>query len=364
MSETLVLMLGDEARWLRLSDGAVVARGEGFETVPRADPGIEERVVAVVPAHELVVHHASLPDLAEPQARAAARLLVSEQSATPLETLHVAVGPAGPAGDRPVVAIEAAHMARHVAGLAALGYDPDAMLAAPLLLPRPDEGLVRGDLGSEVIVRGRNAAFADDAVLTPLIAGDAGVTDLDRAEIEAALMAAVADPEVDLRQGPFARVRRWAIDWKLVRRVALLGLALAGATLFLQLATIFKLSLAADRIEAANAAQARAVLPPGATVTNPVAQLDERLAALRGAGGGFLPLASAVAAAVNATANVELASMIFDGTGGLRVVVRAANPAELVAVEQRLIASGLAVAAGPVTSDQARPSRELTVRAR
>ncbi|MBA3898429.1 MAG: general secretion pathway protein GspL, partial [Sphingomonadaceae bacterium] len=255
----VVLLLGDAARWLRIEDGAIVARGDGFSP----EMPDEVRVVAVVPAREVAVHQANLPNLSEPQARAAARLLVAEQSAGASDGLHIAIGPEGANGDRTIVAIEAAHMARHLAELATLGIDPDAMLAAPLLLPRPTEGWLRGDLGEEVVVRGRDAAFADDAVLTPMVTGGAAVVDLDHDALEAAVVAAAETPEVDLRQPPFAKLRRWSIDWPLVRRLAVLGLLLATATLAVEIVTIAKLNATADRIEAANAIRARAALPPG-----------------------------------------------------------------------------------------------------
>ena len=74
MSETLVLMTGDAPHWLRIADGAIVARGEGLAA---HDP--DDHVVAVVPAQDVTIHHADLPDLAEAQAQAAARLMIVEQ---------------------------------------------------------------------------------------------------------------------------------------------------------------------------------------------------------------------------------------------------------------------------------------------
>lgn len=361
MSGTLVL-LPDEERWLRIDDNRITSRGDSFTDLS-ADPADDERVIAILPSRLAIVHHGALAGLSDAQARAAARLLVAGQSPARPDDLHVAVGDEVD-GERPIVAVDRAELRGLLAKLSALGFDPDRVLAEPLLLPRPAEGFVRGRPGDTAIVRGRDAAFADDPVLAPLVIGDDRLVDLDGAETEAALVAAVAAPEVDLRQGDFAPVRRWSIDWPLLRRIGVLAASLAGVTLILTLAMIAKLDLTSSRIEAANAQAARAVLPSGTTAGNPVAQLDERLAALRGAGGGFLPLAAAITSAVNATANTELGALVYDPAGAVRATVRGSSPAELVAVEQRLVADGLVVTAGAITTDATRPARELTVRAR
>ena len=55
-------------RWLRLSDGRVVARGESFASIPAPadDPASAETVVGVVPGIDVAIHWVDLPDLAEP----------------------------------------------------------------------------------------------------------------------------------------------------------------------------------------------------------------------------------------------------------------------------------------------------------
>lgn len=356
MSGTLVLMLGDTPRWLRTDGETVVARGEGAVI---ADAG-DERVVAVVPAGDVTIHHAELAGLSEPQAAAAARLMIAEQTVSPADILHIAVGRDNGAGERPVVAIDRARMELRLAEAALLGADPDAVLAAPMLLARPEFGFVKADLGTESIVRGRDSAFADDAVLTPLLTGGS-VAALDKVTLEAGIAAAVADPEVDLRQGMFAKKHRWAIDWAMLRLIGWLALALALVTLVLAIVNLVRLNNAASRIEAANIATARAALPPGTTINAPLIQLNERLAALRGPGGGLLPMAAAVTAAVNATPNVQLATMIFDGGGTLRVTVRAPSPADLAAFDARLATTGLTSAPGPIMVDQGKQIRDYTV---
>jgi general secretion pathway protein L len=358
LSETLVLMLGDPLRWLRIAGGQVVDRGQG--TIG-ARP--EDRVVAVVPGADVAVHRGELPDLAEAQARAAARLLIAEQSAASVDTLHVAIGAADAESVRTLVAIDSGRMAAWLNDAALQGFDPDVILAAPLLLPRPDTGYLIGELGPETVVRGVDSAFADDPVLTPLVTGGTAIR-LDAAEVEAAVVAAVADPEVDLRQGVFAKRRSWGLDRARIRRIAALAATLLGIVLVTEIVQLIRLDGAARSIEENNRVLARAVLPPGTTVNDPVLQLREALAARQGPGGGLLPLASAVAGAVESTPNAELGALVFDGGGTLRATIRASSPADLTMLDTKLAAMGLAVAPGTTMVDQGKQVRDTTVSAR
>ena len=355
MSDTLVLMTGDAPHWLRIADGAIVARGEGLAA---HDP--DDHVVAVIPAQDVTIHHADLPDLAEAQAQAAARLMIVEQSVGAADTLHVAVGKANGAGDRPVVAIDRAKMVALLGDMVAQGHDPDLVIAAPMLIARPESGFVKADFGTETIIRGHDGAFVDDPILTPLLTGGV-LTTLDRPALERGLIAGVTNPEVDMRQGVFAKRRAWGLDRVRLRRIGRLALALAAVTLLFGIVQLVRLNMAADRIATNNIVIARAALPPGTNINNPLIQVQEQLNNLRGPGGGMLPLAAAVATAANATLNVELTSMIFDGGGTLRITARATSAADLTTFEARLSGAGLTSAAGPALVDQGRQIRDYTV---
>jgi general secretion pathway protein L len=354
---TIVLFMGQSDRWLTISDGKILARGD---SVPPSDP--TARFVGVVPASDVIVHQLALSGLTDAQARGAARLAVAENSVSPISALHVAVS-GEIAGERTVVALNSLHMAAYLAAFTTRGIDPDAIIAAPLILRRPEVGFVIADLEHETIIRGRDGAFIDDPILTPLLTGGE-ILKLDGADLENAIIAAVANPEVDLRQGVFARRRRWAVDTQRLRRIGWLTAACLASLLVLPVVELIHLNAAARHIEAQNVLIAQSALPPGTIVNDPLAQLDARLAALGGAGGGFLPIVNAVAAAANATANVELGAMTFDSEGGLHVSAHATGLSELVAFETRMNAAGLLVVPVPVVGGVGRPSRDFTVRAR
>lgn len=355
---TLVLFEGAPGHWLRIANGAIVARGER-PMVPADD---DARVVALMPAADTIVHNLDVPGLTEAQARAAARLAIGETSAAAAESLHVAVGPEI-ADARRVVVLDARRMTQFLVDLASEGFDPDAVVPTVLVPPRPDDGAVRAVFDGEAVVCGATVAFADDPVLTPLLV-PGPIEDLSREATEAALIAAVAVPPVDLRQGPFAKRRQWAVDRSRLKRVGWLAAACLAVTLLVPIARLINLNWTASAIEARNLTVAAANLPPGTAITDPVAQLDERLGAVGRQAGGALPLAIAVTRAIEGTPAVELGTMGYTAAAGLRVAVRATNPVDHQAVLAKLAAAGLVVADSAAATPAAAgaPTRELTVR--
>jgi general secretion pathway protein L len=230
------------------------------------------------------------------------------------------------------------------------------ILPAPLLLPRPESGFVRAQIGAETVLRSRSAAFADEAGLTELMVGDAPVEHVD---VSGLIVGALDAPELDLRQGEFAKRRRFRIDWRHVRRLALLGGAIAVVTLLIALARIVRYDLAADAADAEAQAIARTVTPDAGG--DPVAALQARLAARRGGGLGFTTTAGAVLSAVQAVPNVELAGLFFEPDGMLRATIMAAGPAEAEALRTRIRSAGLTVEATPFQQDGGRIRGEFRV---
>ncbi|TVV74233.1 type II secretion system protein GspL [Sphingomonas solaris] len=348
--------------WLRLREGAVVARA-GAGAIPSPAGDVEnERIVLVVPGEDVVIHWIELPALAPAQAAAAARLMAGEVSAMPPERLHVALGAAtGPSRAMALVSVE--RMAAWLVQAQALGLDPDRIVPEPLLLLPPEAGVVRWTRDGLHLLRGDTVALAAEPDLAALLVTEPPVP-VDDATVEADLATALGRLPLDLRQGPFARRRRWRTDWALVRRLAALGGLMLLAVLAVQLVLILKYSLAADRLERELATVARAALPRVATITDPPQQLAGRLAELRGSGAGFSASAAVVFAAVRDTANVELAALSFDDQGVLRATATAANPADIAALARRIEAGGFAVESGDVRPGGGRQIAELTVRSR
>lgn len=365
---TLLFLPPDERqpwRWWRVADGAVADEGEGAPAISPDIASDDDRgVIAVVPAEAVTLHRAELPVRSGAQAAAAARVVVSDATATPASALHVAVGPEQ-AGERTIAVVAPERMAGWLASLAAQGIDPAAMVPAPLLLPEPEEGYVRADLAGQGVVRGRSTGWADEARLTELVtAGEAPVTLARDAVQAAAAEAAVAIP-LDLRQGAFARRRRRAIDWALVRRLAVLTGMILLATLAIDLVRIVRYSLGADTIEARAAAIARQGLPRGmgdrAGQGDAARMLDERLRRLRGPGQGFSRTAGAVYDIVRAVPDSEVTALQFEPSGALRVSLSVAGEAQANTIRLRLEAAGFRVTTSAFQPVNGRLTGDVTV---
>ena len=372
MTDALLIFLdihNEVEGWLHVAGEAVVARGAGLDGLPPlADPrtGGTLRIAAIVPGDAVAMHWLELPSgLAPPQAAAAARLIAVEVSAQPIGDMHVAVGPeVEGASARAVALVPALAMAGWLGRLQAQALDPDLVLPEPLLLAPPREGFARHDRTGLPLYRGPAEAFSAEAELAELVVADAPVENIDDAAFESGLAEAIAYPVVNLRQGAFAKRRRWAIEWRLVRRLGWLALALLAVTLAIQVVAIFRYTLEADALELEANRIAAVALQRSGPVTDGPRQLERRLTELRGSGPGYGTLAGAVFTAVRNTPNVELTALSFDQSGALRATVQADSPASIATLQQRIEAGGFSVTAGEMRSGGGRPVTDLTVRAR
>jgi general secretion pathway protein L len=362
MSETLVIFLPvAEApwRWLRVASDRIVARGEGLPVL--ADDA--RLPLVVTPADAVTLHWADLPDRSAAQAVTAARILAAEASAAPVGDLHVAVGREDGGAERPIGVVALAQMRVWLDMLAATGIEAGALLPAPMLLPRPDSGFIAGDLGGETVVRGPTSGFADEPGLTNLITGGSAPLRLEQDALEAAIVAAVAAPALDLRQGPFSRRTRFALDWALVRRLGWLALAILAVSLAISIVQIVRYNVAAGALEQRADLAARAGLPQGETVNDADRQLDARLARLRGPGLGFSRTAATVFSAVRAVPGAEVTSVAFDAGGTMRLGFAADSEGTATDLQRRLRAAGLSVdPGGAFTAAGGRITGTLTVR--
>lgn len=337
-------------RWLRVADGAIVARGTGH---PEAAD--DETVALIVAAADVALHPADYDGLAPAQARAAAQLAAADLAIAPLETLHVA------AGDGFAV-IANQRIAALLAQAQAAGFDPDLVIPAPLLLPKVDDGYVRASIGDELMLRGQGTGFVDDPAVTALMTSDASIGSATPEALEAAIVDAVRMPAINLRQGAFARRRAWKTLRPKFSRLARLAAAIGAFALMIPLVAITRLNQTSGALERETSQVAQSALGGSVSAEDATAKLDVALADLRGGGAGFLPTANAVIAAVEATANVELVGLAFDPDGILRVSARATSPAELTALQQRLREGGFDITAAPITSNQGQPLIDLQVR--
>lgn len=361
---TVLFLSGNPAtagEWLRLDGETVVARGTG---VPQADgAGDDAPLVAVAPADAVSLRWIDLPaGLSPAQAAAAARLAAAGLAAEPVELLHVALAPPEEGSDRRLIAITRADaLAGWLERLSAQGLVPQRLLPAPMLLPAGRDacvGLVRDGL---LWVRGPEQAFAAEPDIAAAIARTSPRL-LDPAAFEAALPAALAQAQPDLLQGRFARRASAAPDWRRLRRLASLVAAILLVMAITDVARGWRASVAAEAARAQAAALARPLLPAGARVTDPVAQLAA-LGVAGGRGRGFADMAAALFAATRDSEGTTLDSLEHTADGRMRAALAAPSVAGLAGVETRLDALGFDAALGPVRTDGGRQRAELTIRA-
>jgi general secretion pathway protein L len=365
VKDLLLLFLGRAGGfdgWLRLEAGAVSARGPGLDGLAPIER--ETFIAGIAPGEEVAIHWLDLPaNLAPAQAAAAARLAASDYSAQPPAGTHVAVGSAERDGGLRCVALASMGAAADwLARMESAGFDPDLILPETLLLPPPADGMVHYDRGGIALHRGREEAFAVEPELAALVLAGREVVEIDIVEFEEGLAEAVANPLVNLRQGPFARRRQWQPDRSLIRRLALLAASFILATLAIQIVSIMRYSFAADALEAETRRVASTALPRNAGINDASAELGRRLSELRGGGIGFSAIAAPLFGAVRATANAEISALVFSPDGVLKATIQADTPATIAALAERLEADGFAVASGPLRSGGGRQVAELEVR--
>ncbi|MGP1281566.1 MAG: type II secretion system protein GspL [Parasphingopyxis sp.] len=361
----LILFLGAEPGWLRIAEGRKVARRAGFDALPAQDSesGESETKILVVPGSDVAIHWAEIPaGLAPAQAMAAGRIMAGGVSADPLETQHVAIGRPEADDERCLAIVSRAKMDAWLVEAAALGVDPDMIVPEPLLLAPPEIGVRTFRHAGLDTVRGPKRAFAAEPELAAMLLADEAIEPLTADDFERELAGAIADAPLNLRQGDYAKRRRWKIDANYVRRVALLAATILLVTLLIQLTMIARYSFAADALEREIAERARDAIPGTVEIVDPDAQLRDRLYGL-GGGPGYGELANAAFGAVRDTAGVELQAMIYDANNNLQLTAAAPGEPELVALQQRMIAAGLLVTPGAVRDGGGRQIAEFTVTA-
>ncbi|MBC2778072.1 type II secretion system protein GspL [Parasphingopyxis marina] len=360
----LIVYLGAEPGWLRIADGRIVIRQSGHERLPIPGEDEGEAVVLVVPGSDVAIHWAAIPgSLAPPQALAAARIMAGEVSAEPTDMVHVAYGPeADEDGERPLAIVARGTIDGWLAEAAALGLDPDIVVPEPMLLAPPEDGVRLFKRAGFDNVRGPKRAFAAEPEIAALLVGDERVESIDAAAFDNDLGAVLDGGTLNLRQGSYAKRRRWKLEAGLVKRLALIGAAILLVTLLIQLTMIARYSFAADGLEREAVARARDAIPGNVEIVDPEAQLRERLYQA-GGGPGYGEIASAAFAAIRDTAGVELQSMIYAQDGSLQIVAAAPGQPELTALQQRMAQAGLVVTPGAVRDGGGRQIGDFTVRA-
>lgn len=352
---------GGTLGWLRIVDGHAVQRGEGEDWqsathLTSLPPG--ETAMLIVPTGNVALHWISCPGMPVRQGAAAAPLMAFESSIGRPEALHAAIRPAAHPAQPHVVAVAAREdMDRWLAKCESAGVPEAAIVPAAMLLPAPESGFVEARIGTENVLRGVDSAFGAHEAHAEMIVNGETVSKLSVGDVERLVVAGLAHPPLDLRQGAYARRRRSAIDPNWAKRMLVLAGCIIGASVLISAVTVTRLYLEARALDARTMALARPIVP---AATDP-ADADARLSALlaaRGGGRGFVATAAGVMVAMRATPGVHISNLSQMADGSVRLQLLAPRAEDinqvLIAMQNagwRIAADGVQQQAGQIVAD-------------
>ena len=342
MRELFFIRLGDEAgqaSWLT-ADGRV-ERGP-LETAAAQTGG--RRVVVFVPAAEIGLREVAVPTRNRARMAAAVPYLLEEQLADDVEELHFAVGERGADGRVAVAIVARARMDAWLAALHGAGIQPAALVPEVLALPyqagawsllrEPGRVLVRSGEQSGFELDADNLRFVLQRALAEAVPppetlwlsvaegapaelsgelAELGVTVQAQTETAPplALFAAQHNEQtaLNLLQGAYSRREQLGKMWRPWRPAAILLAVWVIAQFGVKIYQHGSLSAEDERLrEEINQIYLR-TFPEAKRVVNARVQMEQKLAELRGGGGGasdFMEMMSALSEPGAAAGGVEL----------------------------------------------------------
>nr|WP_279614786.1 type II secretion system protein GspL [Sphingomicrobium astaxanthinifaciens] len=344
-----------ETAWWEVADGRLVAQGHDSGWLPRSPDRAAEPVtiIGLVGADAVRTERRDPASLATAQARTAARL-EAEGGALGSDP-HAATSAAGW-----IAVTDAARMQAWLAWAEVQGIGLDHIVPAACLLPR-DGGWHAARFGSHALLARDGVALPDDEALVAALVGDAPFGRVAPDALDNAIAGLASALPVDLRQGRFARARRWAPDPRRLREFALLLLFIMLAALAIPIAKAVKWEAQARALDRDTAALATAAL--GRPVEATAAETELRAALGSGAAGtNAAQMVASLFAAMQSAPSVE-ATMIDWGAGGrLDARLVAGDAGALNAVLLMLQQRGWSVTATPVAGGDGRAAIDLSMR--
>lgn len=364
----IVLLSPDNAgdpRWWRVAEGRIGSRTQG--AVPAGTDG-GGPVMLVLPPDVAVLRRVELdPAMPPAQARAVAiRKALAAGITDPAEMHAAALEPVegGAPGVWHVAVIARADLAHCLGWARDRGLDPDIVLPLGAILPEPEDdpeqSYVRAELVGIAVARGRKGAGHADAPWMQALLSGAPVETLPPEEAEAALVAALGRPPVNLRSGPFAQRRRSGADVAWLRRMAMLAGLLLLVSLSITVALIARHAWSASRLDARTVALARPFAPTAGDAASAAAEID-RLVAERGGVYAFTGPLAGLMQAMRPVSGVSLATLSLNGDGLLHATLASARAEDINRVLLAVQGAGFRITATSSTDPGGRIIAEITV---
>lgn len=337
-----------------------------------------ETKAVIVPSEQVRISVVHLPLKARRERVTALPFALEDQVAEPLGSLHFALGTEISEQKHICGAIRHTVMTQWMERLEAEGLMDALMVPDALILPVPKLGGWSVQRSEErVLVRTSDGAgFACPLSVLPTLWDAAGSPlcisygeplpaeiPSEPAEVELEpITSRIVVPDLDLRQGLYARPRRKVS--KVTRRISYILAAGALAHAGIAIAdTIALKMIAADRRDAAQELVEKYL--PGTVVSKEfAAEVQQLLETSRGLDRTpFLPLMNQIATTFGrAGPDVTLRSLSYDGGNGkLRIVVEAPDMNGLQRIQPALAAGGLEVVPEPATFDPSGNSAGFTI---
>lgn len=378
----LILITGDTIddpiSWVGTADdkpvaGGVVASlaalGEAVESRP-------DEIVVILPGERFAIRRLTTPARNQRQLLQAARFLLEDELAGPVDGLHIALGAeaADSSMGRPVIAVEQAWITSWLDALRETGFAPDILTAdilalgisgQSIMLVEPDrlsltmdgEGFVTDrpladDLAADILVAAgieklgviRLAAAAPVILPETITVREVGLP--DARHLPSFLAGHIVDNEpANLLQGTFER----GVDWRAAFQPWRYAAGLAAACLALWFVAVgveaMQLHTNADALQRQAQADFAAAYPdlPQRNIANQARQLAVDGGATET---WFLELSSVLANAMEEREGVQLAAVTYDAADGLVADIRFVDTQELDQLKQSLSAYGIVVEEG------------------
>jgi general secretion pathway protein L len=343
------------------------------------EPAASGRAVVLVPSEHVLILTADLP-LATSRARLAALpFALEDRVAEPLDEVHIALGSETSPKRYLAAVVRHVLMADWVARLAAEGLGRAALVPDAFALPVPEETSWSVGLhdGRALVRTPEGTGFAIPLSLLPAAWAAAGrpflvsygqplppeLPSTNALSAPGSLLALLAPPPLDLRQGPYSA--RDLPAAAMVRRLAMvLGAGVVAHAAIAGADTLALQGIARDRHEQALALM-RQVAPNTPPEADLVAEFDRLYPTVGGGRSGLLPLMSRTFAALQPlSSEIAVQTMGYVAAdNALRLKVEASNMAGLQRIDSTLAAAGLATASGASTSEQGAATGEIVVRA-
>ncbi|NHK29079.1 hypothetical protein FF098_014240 [Parvularcula flava] len=378
----LILITGDTIddplSWVETAGDKPVAGGvvASLAGLAEAVEGDADEIVVILPGERFAIRRLTTPARNQRQLLQAARFLLEDELAGPVESLHISLGAdaADSAMGRPIIAVDEAWVAGWLEALREAGFPPDILTADILALGVSGQSIMlvekdrlRLNMDGEGFVTDRPLA---DELATEILSssgiqklgvirlGDAvpvklpediavqEITLPDARHLPAFMVGHMVDNQpVNLLQGTLER----GLDWRAALKPWRYAAGLAAACLALWLVTVgieaMQLHDSAQDLQRQAQAEFAATWPdlPQRNIANQARQL----AAEGGASETwFLELSSVLANAMEERSGVQLAAVTYDATEGLVADIRFLDTEELDRLKQSLSAYGIVVEEG------------------